>query len=122
MSALDIAQQLMQAGLAVALFVAGFCRLTHTTRETIREIRFAVVYQTAAALTVLAAPWLPLAEPGLPWAVGTTPEWTWLMLLSAGVCIQIATARHWAEGVPRSYIKPECRPMRRARDTGAPTC
>lgn len=116
MNKLDIGFLILQSLFAASLFVSGFCRLAHTDGETILEIRAAVVYQTSAAVTLLAAPWLPLVDPLITWAVGTTPAGVWLMLLSSGAFIQIATSRHWFGGVPRSYIKPECRPMRRNDD------
>lgn len=114
---INAVELVLQTALAIALFVCGFLRLALTDRETIAEIRAALVYQSATAVTLLFAPWAPLFDAHhLTWPVGTTPLWAWLMLLSAFVAIQVATTRHWRHGTPRSYIKPECRPMRRQND------
>jgi hypothetical protein len=106
-----------QAVLSSLLWWSSFCRLTHTDRETIREIRAAVWFQGAVATTMTIAPYLPLIDKDFTWPVYTTPVWVWLCLLASQVCIQIATSRHWYSGVPRSYIKPEYRPMRRSIDS-----
>ena len=116
MDALHVFYLASQAVLAAVLWWSSFCRLTHTDRETIREIRAAVWFQGSVATTLLIAPYLPLLDKAFTWPAYTTPVQIWLCVLAAQVRIQIATSRHWHDGVPRSYIKPECRPMRRARD------
>ena len=105
-----------QAALASVLWWSSFCRLAHIDKETIREIRIAVWLQGASSTVPRAAPYLPLIERDFPWVPLTTPIEIWLCLLASMVFIQIATSRHWANGTPRSYIKPECRPMRREQD------
>ena len=116
---LDAVALVVQTALALALFICGFLRLALTDSETIVEIRAALVWQSATAATLMFAPWMPLSDPiHLTWPVGTTPDVFWLMLLSSSAGIQIATMRHWENGTPRSYLKPECRPMRRQNDFG----
>lgn len=116
---LDAVALVVQTALALALFICGFLRLALTDSETLVEIRAALVWQSATAVTLFFAPWAPLFDADhLTWPVGTTPLWAWIMLLSASVAIQVATTRHWRHGTPRSYLKPECRPMRRQNDFG----
>ena len=114
---IDAVALVIQTALALALFICGFLRLALTDGETLVEIRAALVWQSITATTLIFAPWMPMADPGhLTWPIGSTPVIFWLMLLSSSAGIQIATMRHWGNGVPRSYIKPECLPMRRKND------
>lgn len=101
----------------VALFYSSFCRLTHTTLETITEIRMAIWAQSVAALSIIFCPFLPLFEPSCWWPAMTTPIEAWALLVASSAAIQIATARHWVNGIPASYIKPQHRTVRRRRST-----
>lgn len=116
MDAITMLYLAAQAALSAVLWWSSFCRLTHIARETIREIALAFWFQGAMSTTLLIAPYLPLLDDDFKWQPYTTPLPVWLCMLASIVFIQIATARHWVAGVPRSYIKPEHRPMRRSQD------
>lgn len=97
------------------LFWSSFCRLTLTSTETIQSIRLAIWFQSVAALFVVAAPYLPLADAAVGWPPFTTPNEIWVFVVATSAAMQIVTSMHWVNGVPHSYIKPEHRPMRRRR-------
>ena len=106
----------LQTAMSIALFYSCFCRLVATDATTIREVRWAIWFQGTAAALVCVAPWLPIVEPDADWPPLTTPVWIWLLLLAGSLSLKVSTARHWTEGVPRSFVRPECRPCRRAAD------
>lgn len=107
----------IQCALGIGLFICGFLRLALTDQETFADIRAALVCKATSGLTVFFAPFAPIFEPEyLAWKPYTTPEVVWLMVLGASFWMQWATSRHWEHGTPRSFIKPEHRPMRRVAD------
>lgn len=99
MNSLFVACQMAMAG---ALFYSCFCRLCKTNAFTIREVRWALWFESVAAAWVFMAPVLPLAMPELNWPAWTTPGWVWLCLLLAATLVQIAKARYWVDGVRES--------------------
>jgi len=107
---------LLQAFLSAVLFYSCFCRMVNTDDTTIREVRLVIWFQGVCAAIVFFAPYLPIVEPHASWPPLTTPLWAWLMLLSGSAGLKISTARYWALGVPRPFIKPEHRPRRRRND------
>lgn len=114
MNGIEFALLAMQLAAGAALFWSSFCRLTHVSHETLPDIRLVVWVQSVSALTVIFTPLLPIVEPVCDWPPLTTPLWVWVGVIVSAAAIQIVTARHWVDGVPRDYTKPEHRPMRRA--------
>ena len=96
MNALFIACQIV---ISAALFYSGFCRLCKTNVFTIREVRWALWFESVAAGLVFMAPMLPLAMPELDWVAWSTPDWVWIYMLLAATLVQIVRARYWVDGV-----------------------
>lgn len=97
---------LPQSAFAMALGWSCFCRLVRTDDRTIREIRLAIWFEGVAAGLVLLAPVMPLLDPvHFTWTAWSTPSWVWLVLLVAATLVQVATAHHWRDGVPRDFVK-----------------
>lgn len=96
-----------QLAIAAVLLWTCLCRITRTDENTIREIRWAFVFEGAAAGLLLGAPFLPLLDPHrYRWEAGTTPWVIWLVLLAAAAAVQVSTARHWREhGCPVEFQK-----------------
>lgn len=108
---------ILQATGSALLFWSSFCRLRFTDGETLLDIRMVIWLQSVSAVAVFVAPFAPLLDPqAFDWPALSTPLWVWVFAGLLAAAVQIVTARHWHAGVPRSYIKPECRPQRRATD------
>lgn len=90
---------LLQMVVSAALFYSCFCRMVMTNVFTIREVRWALWYESVASALVFAAPVLPMFVKELDWKPGTTPGWVWLSLLLAATLVQIVRARYWVGGV-----------------------
>lgn len=90
---------LCQMAISGALFYSCFCRMVKTNVFTIREVRWALWYESVAAGLVFGAPVLPMFVQELDWKPGTTPGWVWLSLLLAATLVQIVKARYWVNGV-----------------------
>jgi hypothetical protein len=103
MSILTIFILVGQAIIGGALAWSCFCRLVRTDGNTVREIRWAIVFEAAAALFVMGAPYLPILMDHDWWPPLTTPMWVWFTLLAAACGVQIATARYWKDGVPADF-------------------
>lgn len=96
----------LQTLLALGLAASCVCRLVKMDAQTIREIRLAFWFEALAALLVLGAPAMPILwHQFCQWSPGTTPTFIWLLLLLAGLFVQIVTARHWRAGVPRHFME-----------------
>ena len=105
MTQLDIAVLLHEL-LCVALFYSCFCRAVKSDMRVHLDVRVAFNLLGSAACGGFAAP-----------VMGYQPHWFGLTLLAAVVYTQWVTAKHWQQGVPDKFIKPEHRPkMRRASD------
>lgn len=96
---------LLQVVLASLLAWSCFCRLVKTSARTLREIRWSIWFLGVASGLVLGAPVLPLLDPAFTWPALTTPLVIWLLLLLAVVLVQVATSRHWRNGVPPNFTK-----------------
>jgi membrane protease YdiL (CAAX protease family) len=100
---------LIQIAGAAGLFWSCFCRLVKTDAETIREIRWAIWFESVAAALVIGAPFLPLLVPELygedlfRWQPYTTPKWIWVLLLLAATIMQLVTAKFWRRGPPSDF-------------------
>lgn len=96
---------ILQSALAAGLAYSCFCRLVLTDSRTVREVRWAITYEAAAAMFLLGAPILPLIYPFLDWEPFTTPTIAWVFLLLGALLIQAATARHWRNGQPPDFLE-----------------
>lgn len=95
--------------LCLALFYSAFCRAVKSDTRVHLDVRLAFNALGAVACWGFVAP-----------LMGYTPHWFGICLLAAIVTTQWVTAKHWQQGVPDRFMKPEHRPkMRRASDRGA---
>lgn len=89
----------MQLLLALVLAYTCFCRIVKTDADTVREVRWAILFEGVAAGMVLGAPFMPMLMPReIHWPAWSTPPWIWLTLLLAVTLVQITTARFWENG------------------------
>ena len=96
--------------LCAALFYSVFGRAVKSCAKVRTDVRVAFFALGLIACIGMAAP--------LAW--GFIPSPLFLALLAAIVAVQLTTSRHWANGVPSMFIKPEHVPrMRRATDREA---
>lgn len=94
----------MQMALGAFLFWSCFCRMTKTDRDTHREVRWAFLFKGACSGILAGAPLLPILMPReATWAPYTTPTWVWLTFLLSVAIVQVVTAHHWRDGVPREF-------------------
>lgn len=108
---------LLQALAGGSLFWSSFCRLTLTSTETLLDVRMAIWAQSVSGIALLMCPYLPIIHNEFEWAPLTTPTLVWIFVGISAAVVQIVTSRHWVGKVPRSYLKPEYRPMLRDRAT-----
>jgi hypothetical protein len=93
--------------LCAAIFFSVFCRSVKSSAKVRADVRLAFVMLGTVACAGMAAP--------LVW--GLIPDLFVLSLLASIAAVQIATSRHWADGVPQGYYRPEFVPrLRRATD------
>ncbi len=92
--------------LAGALLYSVFCRLVKTSTTTRLDVRISIMALGLAALVCIAAP-----------VYGWVPDVVTLVLIASMVQIQWVAARHWAHGVPDSFVDTRYR-IPRARRTG----
>jgi hypothetical protein len=91
----------VQLVLAVALMWSCFCRLVKTDEDTYPEVRWAILFEFAAAGIVLGAPFMPLLMPAdAPWPAWSTPRWAWVVLLASITVMQIVTSAYWDHNAP----------------------
>lgn len=94
----------MQMALGAFLFWSCFCRMTKTDRDTHREVRWAFLFKGACSGILAGAPLLPILMPReATWPAYTTPTWVWLTFLLSVAIVQVVTAHHWRDGVPREF-------------------
>lgn len=106
MNVLHLLLLLLQALLALGLAASCVCRLVKMDASTIREIRLAFWFEALAALLVLGAPAMPILwHQFCHWPPGTTPTAIWLLLMLAGLLVQVVTSRYWRFGVPRHFTE-----------------
>jgi hypothetical protein len=102
---------LIQLALAAVLMVTCFCRARKTDENTHREVRWAIVFEGVAGGLIFGAPIMPLVMvPGgtrwaPSWPAWSTPVEFWLVLLLAVVLMQLATARHLANGAAPQQLQ-----------------
>lgn len=90
--------------LCAMLIFTVFCRAVRTDHTVRLDVRFAFFCMGIVACLGIPAP--------LIWSFTPTP---FSVLLLAGiVLVQLTTSRHWKDGVPYSFYKPDCRPGRRS--------
>ena len=90
--------------LCLLLWFSVFHRASKTCATTTRlDIRLAFFSLSAAALTLVLAPWGCVVMPEVfePYTV----TWQSLILLASVDAVQFTTARHWREGVPKKFLK-----------------
>ena len=94
--------------LAASLLYSVFCRLVKTRKTTRLDVRLSIMALGLAALLCIGAP-----------LYGWQPDSVTLVLLASMVQIQWVAARHWAHGVPDSFVDTRHRipRARRAGDT-----
>ena len=94
--------------LSAALLYSVFCRLVKTRKTTRLDVRLSIMALGLAALLCIGAP-----------LYGWQPDSVTLVLLASMVQIQWVAARHWAHGVPDSFVDTRHRipRARRAGDT-----
>lgn len=97
--------------LCLALIVCVFGRSVQSTDEVLLSIRLSFWLLWTSALMGMAAPLVWCYEPHLVEVV----------MLAGYTAVQLSTSIHWRGGVPRQYLRPECRPHRRKADF-ANTC
>jgi len=96
----------LQLIFASSLAWSCFCRMQRMNSKTKREVRWAVWFESVAALLVLGAPYLPILSPAeVSWSPGETPTWIWLSLLTASALARIATSKSWVTGVPVAFVE-----------------
>jgi hypothetical protein len=94
----------LQLSMALVLCWSCLCRATKTNGDTRREVRWAMVFEGAAAGLLLGAPFLPALMPEFfEWEVGTTPVAIWMILLVSILTVQLVTAKYWQQGVPERF-------------------
>jgi hypothetical protein len=95
----------VQLAVAAVLLWCSFCRLTKTDADTVREVRWAFLYEMIAGGMLLGAPFMPMLMPDhAHWPAWSTPTWVWLAVAFAFALVQVIAAPHWAHGVaPPSF-------------------
>ena len=83
--------------LSFALLYSVFCRLVKTRKTTRLDVRLSIHALGLAALVCMGAP-----------LYGWMPDAVTLLLIASVVQIQWVAARHWAHGVPESFIDNCC--------------
>jgi len=92
--------------LCFTLIVCVFFRSVQSTSEVLIGIRLSFQLLWTSACLGMAAP--------LVW--GYDPHFVEVLMLAGYTSVQLTTSLHWGHGVPRQFLKPECRPKRRKAD------
>lgn len=92
--------------LCLLLIYTVFCRAVRTDHTVRVDVRLSFFLLGVVACFGVPAP--------LIW--GLIPNTFTLLLLAGVTIVQISTARHWVDGVPHVFYKPECAPRRRRSD------
>lgn len=93
--------------LCLALIYGVFARACKTDERVRADVRIAfLLLALASGIAAIA-----------PLAFGIYPTSISVLLLAAFVSVQITKARHWENGVPHGFYKPECAPRRRRCDS-----
>lgn len=80
--------------LSIALFYTCFCRAMKTSKQVKRDVLAAFWLLGAVASAAIFS----------PLAFGWQPDCMSIALLAAVVIVQIVTAAHWREGIPKEFI------------------